>query len=83
VSELGTRIRRAKAKRALPEAAPLLSAAGSDLEQARGYARLRRVRWAPRMAASGDLGGRVGPDSPIFLRSDVVPLLRAEPDGLC
>ena len=57
--------------------------AGSDVERARQYAKLRQVRWAPRMATTGYLGGHVGPDSPIFLRNYVVPLLRAGPDGLC
>jgi hypothetical protein len=41
------------------------------------YAKLRQVRWRPRMAATGYLGGHVGPDSPAFLRKYVVPLLRA------
>jgi Serine aminopeptidase, S33 len=58
-------------------------AAGSDVDRARQYAKLRQVRWAPRMAATGYLGGHVGPDSPIFLRNYVVPLLRAGPDVLC
>ena len=41
------------------------------------YARkLRQVRWRGRMAATGYLGGHVGPDSPAFLRKYVVPLLR-------
>jgi hypothetical protein len=68
----------------LPDAASLSSspAAGSDAERARQYAKLRQVRWAPRMARTGYLGGHVGPDSPIFLRNYVVPLLRAGPDGL-
>jgi hypothetical protein len=52
-------------------------------EQARQYAKLRQVRWSLRMAATGYLGGHVGPDSPIFLRSYVVPLLRTGPDDLC
>ena len=41
------------------------------------YAKLRQVRWRPGMAATGYLGGHVGPDSPAFLRKYVVPLLRA------
>jgi hypothetical protein len=45
-------------------------------EQARQYARLRQVRWRPGMASTGYLGGHVGPDSPVFLRKYVVPLLR-------
>ena len=67
----------------LPDAASSSPAAGSDDERTRQYAKLRQVRWAPRMARTGYLGGHVGPDSPIFLRNYVVPLLRAGPDGLC
>lgn len=50
-------------------------------EQRRQYARLRQVRWRPRMATTGYLGGHVGPDSPAFLRKYVVPLLRGGPMG--
>ncbi len=39
------------------------------------YNRLRQVRWGPGTAASGHLGGHVGPDNPAFLRKYVVPLL--------
>jgi pimeloyl-ACP methyl ester carboxylesterase len=39
------------------------------------YAKLRQIRWNPGMAATGYLGGHVGPDSPAFLRKYVVPLL--------
>jgi hypothetical protein len=39
---------------------------------------LRQVRWRIGMAATGHFGGHVGPDSPVFLRKYVVPLLRAE-----
>jgi pimeloyl-ACP methyl ester carboxylesterase len=42
------------------------------------YAKLRQVRWRPKMASTGYLGGHVGPDSPAFLRKYVVPLLRME-----
>jgi hypothetical protein len=42
------------------------------------YDKLRQVRWRPRMAATGYLGGHFGPDSPLFLRRYVVPLLRVE-----
>lgn len=46
------------------------------------YAKLRQVRWTPRMARTGYLGGHVGPDSPAFLRRYVVPLLRvADPES--
>ena len=47
------------------------------------YAKLRQVRWTPRMAASGYLGGHLGPDSPVFLKNYVVPLLRTGTDGPC
>jgi hypothetical protein len=46
----------------------------------REYDKLRQVRWQPRMAASGYLGGHFGPDNPLFLRRYVVPLLRVEED---
>lgn len=45
------------------------------------YAKLRQVRWRPGMAATGYLGGHVGPDSPRFLRKYVVPLLHPGPPG--
>lgn len=38
-------------------------------------AKLRQVRWHPRMARSGYFGGHVSPDNPLFLRNYVVPLL--------
>jgi hypothetical protein len=41
-------------------------------------AKLRQVKWRPRMIRTGYLGGHVGPDSPAFLRRYVVPLLTAE-----
>jgi hypothetical protein len=47
------------------------------------YAKLRQIRWTPRMAATGYLGGHVGPDSPVFLKKYVVPLLRREPCDEC
>lgn len=50
---------------------------GGTAEQSAQYAKLRQVRWGPGMAATGYLGGHVGPDSPAFLRKYVVPLLRA------
>jgi pimeloyl-ACP methyl ester carboxylesterase len=49
-----------------------------DPERDRQYAKLRQIRWRPRMAATGYLGGHVGPDSPMFLRRYVVPLLRVD-----
>jgi hypothetical protein len=42
------------------------------------YDKLRQIRWQPRMATSGYLGGHFGPDNPLFLRRYVVPLLRIE-----
>ena len=50
---------------------------GLDEAGRASYAKLRQVRWHPRMAPTGYLGGHVGPDSPAFLRKYVVPLLRA------
>ncbi|MBX6315795.1 MAG: alpha/beta hydrolase [Isosphaeraceae bacterium] len=45
---------------------------GTDPDQ---YAKLRQIRWQPRMASTGYLGGHVGPDSPAFLRKYIIPLL--------
>ena len=42
------------------------------------YDKLRQIRWSPKMAASGYLGGHFGPDNPLFLRRYVVPLLRVD-----
>jgi hypothetical protein len=42
------------------------------------YAKLRQVRWSVPMALTGNLGGHMGPDSPLFLRKYVVPLLTLE-----
>jgi hypothetical protein len=50
----------------------------SDPTRNQGYAKLRQVRWRPRMAATGYFGGHLGPDSPLFLRKYIVPLLRVE-----
>ncbi len=49
-----------------------------DQERRRRYSRLRQVRWRPRMAESGHLGGHFGTDLPWFLGRYVVPLLRAD-----
>jgi pimeloyl-ACP methyl ester carboxylesterase len=58
--------------------APAAGAAGSQAQ----YRKLRQVRWRPQMAATGYLGGHVGPDNPAFLRKYVVPLLRVgEPES--
>ena len=46
-------------------------------DQATQYAKLRQVRWRPKMATTGYLGGHLGPDNPAFLKKYVVPLLRA------
>jgi len=51
--------------------------AGLDADRRSRYAKLRQVRWRPEMAASGYLGGHVGPDNPAFLRKYVLPLLTA------
>jgi len=48
----------------------------ADAAQTHPYRRLRQVRWSLPMASTGYLGGHLGPDSPIFLRKYVVPLLR-------
>jgi pimeloyl-ACP methyl ester carboxylesterase len=49
-----------------------------DDERRRQYAKLRQVRWRPRMAGLGHLGGHFGADQPRFLLKYVVPLLRAD-----
>jgi pimeloyl-ACP methyl ester carboxylesterase len=49
-----------------------------DEERRRRYTRLVQVRWRPRMAGLGHLGGHFGTDLPWFLREHVVPLLRAD-----
>jgi hypothetical protein len=54
-----------------------------DREQGRQYAKLRQVRWALQMAATGYLGGHFGPDSPLFLKRYVVPLLRGAAPNSC
>ena len=51
---------------------------GADENKGEQYDKLRQIRWRPRMAATGYLGGHFGPDSPLFLRKYVVPLLRVE-----
>ncbi len=48
---------------------------GLDASGEAQYAKLRQVKWAPKMASTGYLGGHVGPDSPAFLRKYVLPLL--------
>lgn len=55
----------------------------ANLASRREYGKLRQVRWHPRMAASGHLGGHMGPDSPFFLRKYVVPLLGIEDSRVC
>jgi pimeloyl-ACP methyl ester carboxylesterase len=44
------------------------------------YAKLRPVKWHPKMGATGYLGGHVGPDNPRFLQRYVVPLLDVRED---
>lgn len=48
---------------------------GLGPEAAAQYGKLRQVRWSPRMAPTGYLGGHVGTDSPAFLGRYVVPIL--------
>lgn len=55
----------------------------AEPERIRQYGKLRQVGWSPRMAAAGHLGGHFGVDSPVFLKSYVVPLLRREPPRPC
>lgn len=47
-----------------------------DLDESglRQYEKLKQIRWSPRMAPTGYLGGHVGPDNPAFLRKYVLPL---------
>jgi hypothetical protein len=50
------------------------------------YAKLRQIRWHPRLITAAHLGGHLGSDHPRFLRRCVVPLLTGqgsmtEPDG--
>ncbi len=52
-----------------------------DEERPHQYGKLRQVRWNPRMAGLGHLGGHFGADHPWFLRACVVPLLRADDRG--
>ncbi|OJW27862.1 MAG: hypothetical protein BGO49_00210 [Planctomycetales bacterium 71-10] len=55
---------------------------GDDPARLAAYRKLRQVRWAFGMSATGYLGGHLGPDSPLFLTRYVVPLLRvATPAG--
>ena len=61
---------------------PAVTGAATD-QRAAPYTRLRQVRWVPQMAATGNLGGHVGPDSPVFLKNYVLPLLRTEPGAGC
>jgi hypothetical protein len=55
----------------------------SDETRNQSYAKLRQVRWRPGMAATGYFGGHLGPDSPLFLRKYVVPLLWVEESTPC
>ncbi len=40
------------------------------------YSKVRQIRWRPAMITTGYLGGHFGPDSPLFLKKYVLPLLR-------
>jgi len=42
------------------------------------YTKVRQIRWRPAMITTGYLGGHFGPDSPLFLKKYVLPLLRPE-----
>ncbi len=42
----------------------------------RAYSKVRQIRWRPAMITTGYLGGHFGPDSPLFLKKYVLPLLR-------
>ena len=55
----------------------------ADGNQRHPYDKLRQIRWGPRMATTGYLGGHFGPDSPLFLRKYVVPLLRVDDSTSC
>jgi hypothetical protein len=55
----------------------------SDETTTLGYAKLRQVRWRPVMSATGYFGGHLGPDSPLFLRKYVLPLLRVDESRAC
>lgn len=50
----------------------------ADMCDPAGYAKLRQIRWRPRMIRTGYFGGHLGPDSPAFLKLYVAPLLRPE-----
>ncbi len=54
--------------------------AGTDApDRLLAYKKLRQIRWSPRMSTTGYLGGHLGPDSPLFLKKYVLPLLRVDP----
>jgi len=53
-------------------------AQAGDAMPSREHTKLRQVRWHPRMVASGYLGGHWGPDSPLFLKKYILPLLEVE-----
>jgi Serine aminopeptidase, S33 len=61
---------------------PPPTAKRSDL-QSTEYEKLCQVRWRAPMAATGYFGGHFGPDSPLFLRKYVVPLLQTEDSDYC
>jgi hypothetical protein len=61
----------------------ILKIADPQQTSASPYAKLRQVRWTTKMVATGHLGGHIGPDSPVFLKRYVVPLLRTGPAEPC
>jgi hypothetical protein len=58
---------------------------GGPFEKPHGspYDKLHQVRWHRRMAATAHFGGHWGPDSPVFLRKYVAPLLRTRETAPC
>jgi hypothetical protein len=56
----------------------LPSAERRDEAGRKPYDKLHQIRWRPGMAAAANFGGHWGPDSPVFLRKYVAPLLRIE-----
>jgi hypothetical protein len=46
------------------------------------YRKLRQIRWHPRMASTGNFGGHLGPDCPLFIKKYVVPLFQLDETAL-
>jgi Serine hydrolase len=55
----------------------------SDSERVVQYDKLRQIGWRRGMLLTGNLGGHFGPDSPVFLRKFVMPLLRPAMARVC